>query len=454
MDVLCHPLGRFRRLENVTPVVDSRGEADFRAGSRSVIFPVSTSSGKFAMKCYTKIDVGQGERLAAAVGYLNRLNAQYLIRSVYLDDEVYVFDSLGRGGWRPVLLAEWVEGCSLRSWLADRCAAKEGAALRAMAERFARLGLWLLEQEWAHGDLKPDNIIVAPDGTLRLIDYDNVFVPQFAGALSPELGTPGFQHPARDAKLYDARMDDYSIALISCALYALSEFPEWYAEGADGELLLFDPPQAVAGRDGLLQRLRAHWLDEGRTALYRLASLAGSPSPVLPELPEVLRHVLEAPRRQADSAGIYRCNGFYGYTALTEAIYDDVAPFADGLALVRLGKKRFFIDTTGRKRIDVTMYRRADSFSESLAAVQKGDKWGYIDTTGAWVIAPAFERALAFRQGAAVVGLNGRYGYIDRRGRWLTEPVYTFATPFRNGVAHVEADGVVVELKLAEKKNN
>lgn len=47
--------------------------------------------------------------------------------------------------------------------------------------RFDRLGLWLLEADFAHGDLKQDNLIVMPDGSLRLIDYDGVYLPSLAG---------------------------------------------------------------------------------------------------------------------------------------------------------------------------------------------------------------------------------------------------------------------------------
>lgn len=451
LDVFRYPSGRFRTLRNVVCIQDTRGDEDFRAGSRSVLFHIRNGSGKFAIKCYKTGDPNRKNHLNSVVEYLNRLNSEHLTPFEYLDDELWVFDDHGTGSWRPAMLSPWVEGSSLSGWITKSCETKNIGALREMADRFARLGLGLLEQEWAHGDLKPDNLIVTPQGSLRLIDYDNAFVPALAGQLSPELGTPGFQHPAREAKFYDARLDDYAIALITCALYALAEFPEWHAERADEELLLFDPTRAVAGTDPLLQRLRAHWLDGGHTALYRLATLLGSPSPVLPELTEVLERVLETPvETPRECAEIFRKKGFYGYAGLTEAIYDDAAPFADGLALVRMGKKRYFIDRTGKKRLDAGGWERVDSFSEGLAAVQKKGKWGYVDPGGAVAIPPMFDSALAFREGTAVVRSGDRYGYIDRRGAWLFEPVYTFAAPFRGGTAVAEKEGAAVRLKWSE----
>lgn len=51
------------------------------------------------------------------------------------------------------------------------------------------MGSWLLSQEFVHGDLKPDNIIVREDGRLVLVDYDGMFVPAMRGQKARELGS-------------------------------------------------------------------------------------------------------------------------------------------------------------------------------------------------------------------------------------------------------------------------
>ncbi len=60
-----------------------------------------------------------------------------------------------------------------------------------MAVRFATLSrawanmcLELLSMGIAHGDLKHDNVLVTPDGKLRLIDYDSMFTPHLRGLKS------------------------------------------------------------------------------------------------------------------------------------------------------------------------------------------------------------------------------------------------------------------------------
>ena len=38
-----------------------------------------------------------------------------------------------------------------------------------------------MNQPFAHGDLKPDNILVRDDGSLVLVDYDGMYVPAMQG---------------------------------------------------------------------------------------------------------------------------------------------------------------------------------------------------------------------------------------------------------------------------------
>jgi hypothetical protein len=478
-------------LNNVVFAEDKRGEIDFQSGSNAIIFKLFVDGVNCAMKCYMTTAPGQEERQGRVVDYLNSLNSPLFDSSCrLLRDELYVYDGLGNGSYHSALLRPWTEGVTLRRWLTERCQAKEREAIRAMARRFTALSLELVGQAWAHGDLKPDNLIVTPSGELRLIDFDSAFIPSLAGSLSVELGTPGFQHPLRDARFYNRHLDDYSLALIGTALYALAEFPEGF-DAAEDEKLLFDPQEAVHGRCEALHRIKAHWVDSGQTALYQLAARLSRPAPEIPDLPEVLQQITEAQERagvntniiatsNTDTPELYRQNGFYGYRSpqgdhLTEAIYDDGHPFGEGLALVRLGKKYTYIDRRGVKRIDASAYDEAKSFyggraavrksgkwgyigldgravvapafdrcrpfREGLAAVQRGGLWGYIDSAGSPVIAPAFEHAFDFREGAAVVAQNGRFGYIDPRGEWLVEPIYAFAFGFRNGRAMAETVG-------------
>ena len=72
------------------------------------------------------------------------------------------------------------------------------------------------------GDLKSDNIIVRPDGSLALVDYDGMFVPSMKGRKSPTKGTKNFSHPLRTVDDFDETIDDFSLASIALSLKAIS----------------------------------------------------------------------------------------------------------------------------------------------------------------------------------------------------------------------------------------
>ncbi|MDE7413690.1 MAG: WG repeat-containing protein, partial [Muribaculaceae bacterium] len=59
----------------------------------------------------------------------------------------------------------------------------------------------------------------------------------------------------------------------------------------------------------------------------------------------------------------------------------DAWDFSDGLAPVKIGGKKGFIDKSGELVIPAK-YDDAWNFSDGLALVKIGGKWGYIDKSG------------------------------------------------------------------------
>lgn len=203
-----------------------------------------------------------------------------------LPQELFIYTSPAGGVWVDVVLSDWIEGVTLHEAVAAAAEAGDTARLRRFAAAFDRMAAALTADDWAHGDLKPENIVADNRGRLHLIDFDAMFLPAFAGRHSPELGTAAFQHPARTVRDFDASLDDYPAALISTALHALALDPTLYARYSEADGLLFTPQKI--GTDAALCEVLALFERRGLAAQYRIARLLRSPSLRLPGLPQLL----------------------------------------------------------------------------------------------------------------------------------------------------------------------
>lgn len=99
-----------------------------------------------------------------------------------------------------------------------------------------------------------------------------------------------------------------------------------------------------------------------------------------------------------------------------EKTYENIDPFSEGLALVRLNSKYGFIDKTGKEVIPLK-YDNAFDFSEGLALVWLNEKCGYIDKTGKEVIPIKYDWCGSFSEDLALVVLDDKWGYIDKTGK-------------------------------------
>src|SRR5690606_4816108 len=106
-----------------------------------------------------------GERPPAA-GRLMR-EAQAIARLSH-PNVVSVYD-VGRHGEAVFVAMELVEGVTLTSWLSE-----ESRALDDVLDVFAKAGRGLAaahEAGLVHRDFKPDNVLVSPDGRVRVLDF-------------------------------------------------------------------------------------------------------------------------------------------------------------------------------------------------------------------------------------------------------------------------------------------
>ena len=209
------------KLNHLVPVLDKHGEPYRSSGAFAVVFKMKDEqTGKcYALKCFTEEQEGRAEAYRQIAEELEFVDSPYITSVKYLEKELFV-DSNCEDDEFPVLLMDWIEGETMETYIAENYT--DSYEMSMLCYRFCKMAAWLRSQSFAHGDIKPDNIIVRPDGTLTLVDYDGMFVPAMKGQKSPTIGTKDFSHPLRTMDDFDETIDDFSLASIALSLKAIS----------------------------------------------------------------------------------------------------------------------------------------------------------------------------------------------------------------------------------------
>ena len=225
-------------LSHLVPVLDKYGEPYRSSGAFAVVFKMKDKqTGKcYALKCFTEEQEGRAEAYHQIAEELEFVDSSYITSVKYLEKELFV-DSNCEDEEFPVLLMDWIEGETMETYIAANYT--DTHAMSILCYRFCKMAAWLRSQSFAHGDIKPDNIMVRPDGTLTLVDYDGMFVPAMKGQKSPTIGTKDFSHPLRTIDDFDETIDDFALASIALSLKAISLNPSLLQTYGASDRLLF-----------------------------------------------------------------------------------------------------------------------------------------------------------------------------------------------------------------------
>ena len=262
------------KLAHLVPVLDDHGEPYRSSGAFAVVFKMEDEqTGKcYALKCFTEEQEGRAEAYCQIADELEFVDSSYITSVKYLDKEIFIDSSCEEDEF-PVLLMDWVEGETMEAYIAANY--QNQSAMSMLCYRFGKMAAWLRTQSFAHGDIKPDNIIVRPDGFLTLVDYDGMFVPSMKGRKSPTVGTKDFSHPLRTVDDFDETIDDFSLASIALSLKAISmksTLLDIY--GASDRLLFSENDYRNPSNSKVISALQKMMCDKDFCTLYSLFMLA------------------------------------------------------------------------------------------------------------------------------------------------------------------------------------
>ena len=226
------------KLAHLLPVLDDHDEPYRSSGAFAVVFKMKDEqTGKcYALKCFTEEQEGRAEAYRQIADELEFVDSSYITSVKYLDKEIFVDSSCEEDEF-PVLLMDWIDGETMENYIAENY--QDNYIMAMLCYRFCKMAAWLRSQQFAHGDIKPDNIMVRPDGNLTLVDYDGMFVPAMKGQKSPTIGTKDFSHPLRTVDDFDETIDDFALASIALSLKAISLKPSLLDEYGAADRLLF-----------------------------------------------------------------------------------------------------------------------------------------------------------------------------------------------------------------------
>jgi serine/threonine protein kinase len=125
------------------------------------------------------------------IKWLEQVNSNYLAKFGEEDRSLLV-----NGKLLNVSYMQWIEGLTLGDYIKANYADK--TTMINLANNFLTLTQWLHDNQISHGDLNDHNIMVRPDGSLVLIDYDTLCFASIEGKYNEtSVGKANYQHPSR-----------------------------------------------------------------------------------------------------------------------------------------------------------------------------------------------------------------------------------------------------------------
>jgi tRNA A-37 threonylcarbamoyl transferase component Bud32 len=190
---------------------------DTRVGKNGRVYHFRCQDRDVAVKCFINDVPDREERYKAIAAAMQGSIKQFVTDFVYLPKGVFV-----NGAWYPILKMTWINGKPLNElspvWISDGVASFLADQFLAMARAFKTAGI-------AHGDLELSNLLVVGHD-LKVVDYDNMFVPSITRMGSLELGHPNFQHPRRTHQDYGPYVDNFATWIIHHLLKHLTSNPK------------------------------------------------------------------------------------------------------------------------------------------------------------------------------------------------------------------------------------
>lgn len=266
-----------------------RGTPMVYSGNFASVYSMRCGNRKSAVRCFTREVTDQEERYGHLSSYLSSVLPPSLVEFEFHSRGIRV-----QGEWYPIVKMDWVEGQPLNKYVSNHL--KSALELNRVTRRWRGAASDLLAREIAHNDLQHGNVMVLDGGAIRLVDYDGIFLPEFQGQSSPEIGHQNFQHPLRTGKDYAQYVDNFPALVIYVSLLALANDPGLWDRFNNGDnLILKKSDYADPANSQCFQSLKNSSDGQVRNLARLLEEFCQYPVDRVPDLESILSSVSAAP---------------------------------------------------------------------------------------------------------------------------------------------------------------
>ena len=210
---------------------DALGLPEVLSGGFAFTYRFRGASDDIAVRCFHREIPELFERYRAISSFLSKLQSKF-----------FVGFSFSEGGIRidgidlPVVRMQWIEGETLLGYVARR--RSDPAALDHLRSNLLAFAAEAELRGFAHGDVQHRNLMVTANGSIKLVDYDGMYVPALKNLKAADGGHPHFQPPSRSMQDFGPGMDRFPLAVIDFSLEALRELPNLFDQFHRGENLI------------------------------------------------------------------------------------------------------------------------------------------------------------------------------------------------------------------------
>jgi hypothetical protein len=278
-------------LANATVVCNGFGIPNALGGGFAITYRLSSQGGKsYAVRCFHKEVRNLQDRYHRIHSALNTTKSPLFVGFEYQPTGINV-----KSARYPIVKMEWATGLTLGEYIEQNY--QNNSAIVKLRGSFAMMEAELQLLGIAHGDLQNGNVLVCPQGKVRLVDYDGMFVPGMNTGSGAELGHKNFQHPHRNASSFGPSLDQFSFLVIDLSLWAITLNPDLFPIFSTGENILFAANDfADPASSKVFHALKKVADGQFQTSLDRFAEICQSPFSSIPRLADFLsgRSILTA----------------------------------------------------------------------------------------------------------------------------------------------------------------